>query len=279
MSQARNPRRFKVVSLTRLAPNLLTLMALSAGLTAIRFAVQGRWEMAVWAILLAGVIDGLDGRIARLLKATSRFGAELDSLSDFISFGVAPAMVLYLWSLEAAKSIGWAIAVLFAVGCALRLARFNTQMLGEPDLPPWAYRFFTGVPAPAGAALSLLPMVLSFEVGLGVFDQPILVGPYLLLIGGLMVSRLPTFSFKKVKVPRRWALPLMLLIGLAAAFLVTNPWLTLAALGLAYLATFPVAWRSYRRTVAGALPETEEAGEEPEPGEEWPGEHDPDHRR
>src|SRR3954466_13934007 len=152
-------RRIAPFSVNRMVPNILTLLALCAGMTAIRFAVKGQFEYAVFAIIAAGVFDGLDGRLARLLKATSRFGAELDSLSDFISFGVAPAAVLYLWTMAQLHSVGWAIGLFFAVFCALRLARFNTQLGAEP--PPYAAGFFTGAPAPAGAALLLMPMFIS----------------------------------------------------------------------------------------------------------------------
>ena len=139
-------RRLSGFSVNRMVPNVLTLLALCAGMTAIRFAINGDFEAAVYAIIAAGIFDGLDGRMARLLKATSRFGAELDSLSDFVSFGVAPAAVLYLWTMSQLHSIGWAIVLFFAVCCALRLARFNTQLGAEP--PPYAAGYFTGVPAP-----------------------------------------------------------------------------------------------------------------------------------
>src|SRR6476619_5095823 len=154
-------RRIAPFSVNRMVPNILTLLALCAGMTAIRFAVKGQFEYAVFAIIAAGVFDGLDGRLARLLKATSSFGAELDSLADFVSFGVAPAAVLYLWTMPQLNSIGWAIGLFYAVCCALRLARFNTQLTAEP--PPWRANFFSGAPAPAGAGLLMLPMFVSFE--------------------------------------------------------------------------------------------------------------------
>src|ERR1700687_436755 len=156
-------RRLSGFSVNRLVPNVLTLLALCAGMTAIRFAINNNFEAACYAIIVAGVFDGLDGRMARLLKSTSRFGAELDSLSDFISFGVAPALVLYLWTMAALHSVGWAIVLFFAVCCALRLARFNTQLVTEA--PPWAANFFSGAPAPAGAGLLMVPMFISFEWG------------------------------------------------------------------------------------------------------------------
>jgi CDP-diacylglycerol--serine O-phosphatidyltransferase len=257
--KSKRPPRIAGLSINRLIPNILTLLALCAGLTSIRFAVHAKWEMAVAAILLAGVLDGLDGRIARLLQGTSKFGAELDSLSDFVSFGVAPAMVLYFWTMQGAGGLGWAMVLLFAVCCAMRLARFNT-MLGEPDLPAYAYNFFTGVPAPAAAGLVLLPMVMTFQFGPGLFDRPIVVAMFLMGVAFMMVSKIPTFSFKKVRIPHRWVLPILLVVGLATAFLVTEPWLTLSLLGLVYLSTIPLAVKSFRRLkrqadeVAGQAP-------------------------
>src|SRR5215510_133097 len=176
--------RLRDQSLNRLIPNMLTIIALCAGLTAIRFGLLGHWEKAVFAIVVAGILDGLDGRIARLLNGASRFGAELDSLSDFISFGVAPALLLYYWTLNGLGGFGWALALLFAVCCALRLARFNTR-LENTDLPAWTSRFFTGVPAPAGAGLALLPIFATLELGRGLVDRPVVVGPFMLLVAGL----------------------------------------------------------------------------------------------
>lgn len=261
------PRRFKALSLTRLVPNVATLMGMCTGLTSIRFAMQDRWEAAVAAILIAGIIDGLDGRLARMLNASSRFGAELDSLSDFVCFGVAPAMMLYFWSLHELGPIGWALSLLFAVCMSLRLARFNTQMLGEPEMPTWAYRFFTGVPAPAAAALAMWPIVLTLQFGEGIFDSPYIVAPYGVLIACLMVSRLPTYSFKKVKVPRAWVLPLMLAFGASVAFLVSSPWLTLSAIAAIYLISMPLSYRSYRRMGVENQHEMDKADEEDDDGE------------
>jgi CDP-diacylglycerol--serine O-phosphatidyltransferase len=173
--------RLRDQSINRLIPNMLTVLALCAGLTSIRFGLQERWELAVAAIVIAGILDGLDGRIARMLDGASKFGAELDSLSDFISFGVAPALLLYYWTMYAAGGFGWAVSLLFAVCCALRLARFNTK-LDNADLPAWTSRFFSGVPAPAAAGLSLLPMVASFQFGAGFFDLPVVAGFVLLSV-------------------------------------------------------------------------------------------------
>lgn len=245
------PPRIPGLSINRLIPNILTLLALCAGLTSIRFGLHGAWEKAVLSIILAGILDGLDGRVARLLQGTSKFGAELDSLSDFVCFGVAPAVLIYLWTMQGAGGLGWAIVLLYSVCCGLRLARFNT-MLGQADLPPYAYNFFTGVPAPAAAGVVLLPMVASFEFGQGFFDRPTVVSVFLLGVSFLMVSTIPTFSFKKVRIPNAWVLPILLIIGLLAAFLVTEPWKTLAVIGAAYVALIPVSIRSFRRLKAQA---------------------------
>lgn len=251
MFRPKRPPRIRGLSINTLIPNILTLLALCAGLTSIRFAVHGMWKEAVVSTVLAAILDGLDGRVARLLQGTSKFGAELDSLSDFVSFGVAPAMVLYFWTMQGAGAFGWALVLLFSVCCALRLARFNT-MIGEPDLPPYAYNFFTGVPAPAAAGLVLMPMVFTIQFGDGFFDRPPVVAVFLLGVSFLMVSRIPTFSFKKVRVPHKWVLPMLLVIGVAAGFMVTEPWLTLSVVGTLYLAMIPVSLRSFRRLKAQA---------------------------
>lgn len=266
------PPRLKGLSLNRLLPNVLTLLALCAGVTGIRFAVHGAFQAAVVAIMIAAVLDTLDGRIARLLNGQSKFGAELDSLSDVISFGVAPAMILYLWELSAAGTFGWISVLALCVCAALRLARFNTK-LGESDLPPYAYNYFTGVPAPAGAGLAVLPVVISFEAGEGVFGSPWLVVPWVLVVALLMVSELPTFSLKGVRIPQRWVIPVLAGIGLLTAALVSRPWLTLALIGIGYAASLPFSYRQYHLLRAQAqrlqdeleanaedLPEEEEAG-------------------
>ena len=246
-SRSRSRRRLKALPFHRMIPNILTLLALCAGLTAIRFGLKGQWESAVIAITVAAILDGLDGRIARLLKGASKFGAELDSLADFVSFGVAPAIMLYLWTMQDLGRLGWVLVLLFTVCCVLRLARFNTFLDEETDRPVWADNFFTGVPAPMGAGLVLLPMLLSFQFGSGVFDQPAVVTIFLVGVGALMVSRIPTFAFKRFKVPNRWVLPTMLFVGIYAAFLINTPWPTLAATLIAYLVSIPLSVRAYRR--------------------------------
>jgi CDP-diacylglycerol--serine O-phosphatidyltransferase len=226
-------------------PNILTLLALCAGMTAIRYALGGKFEAAVIAILVAAVFDGLDGRVARLLKSASPFGAQLDSLSDFVCFGVAPAVVVYIWTMSHLASFGWAVAVFFAICCALRLARFNTQL--DAELPSYAYYFFTGVPAPAGGGLALVPLFLSFEYGDTFFRLPLLSAVWMAIVAALMVSRIPTMSVKRFRVPHHFAVPIMLAIALVAAFMTTAPWPTLTVVGLAYLASIPFTVRSYNR--------------------------------
>ncbi len=257
------PRRpIRSLPFNVIIPNMLTLLALSAGVTAIRFGVEERWERAVIALLIAAVLDGLDGRIARLLRGTSKFGAELDSLSDIICFGVAPALILHQFAMHGSAGVGWAMCLCYAVCCALRLARFNT-MIGDPDQPAWAANFFTGVPAPAAALVVLIPLILSIEFDHGVFSHPVVVGSFLAGVSFLMVSRVPTFSFKKGRVPVRGVLPLLLLIGAIAAFLVTQPWFTLSALGLAYVASIPFSMRAYaRRAVEQAAGEAADDDED-----------------
>lgn len=247
MFRPRRPPRIRGLSLNRMIPNILTMAALCAGMTAIRYGLDGRWRAAVFAVLLAAILDGLDGRIARLLHGSSKFGAELDSLSDFISFGVAPAVMLYFWTMNTAGDIGWPLVLLYAVCCALRLARFNT-MLGGPELPPFAYNFFTGVPAPAAAGLVLLPLVGSFQFPEArFFSHPAVNGAMLIVVSLLMVSRIPTFSGKGLRVPHEYVAPILLLTGVLAAFVVAMPWATILMIGLAYLGAIPLSIRSFRR--------------------------------
>jgi CDP-diacylglycerol--serine O-phosphatidyltransferase len=242
-----------------LIPNVLTVLALCAGLTSIRFAIGGEWREAVLAIVAAAVLDGLDGRIARLLNGQSRFGAELDSLSDMISFGIAPALLLYLWALQGLGGPGFAPCLVFSVCAALRLARFNSAL--DMDLPPYAKAYFTGVPAPAGAGLAILPVIGAFATGADVSAHPLLVGAWTVAVGGLMISRLPTFSAKGAKVPPWAVAPVLLAAGLIAAALVGAPWPTLTALGLVYLATLPVAFLRYRARARAW--EAQRGGEQP----------------
>jgi len=240
-------RRFKAIPVRTLLPNLITLLALCAGLTAIRLAIESKLELALAAIVFAALLDAIDGRVARMLKGTSRFGAELDSLADFVNFGVTPALILYFWGLHQLGSVGWIVALVFAICAALRLARFNV-MIDDPNKPVWADNFFTGIPAPAGAIVVMLPIYLGF-LGLwgGLFGIWLAL-LFTLAIGLLMVSRLPVFSGKRVgkRVPSEMVLPLFVVAVLFFALLVSYPWQVLSAGSLLFLACLPLGWMSYR---------------------------------
>lgn len=265
--------RFRGQSFNRLIPNILTLIGLCSGLIGMRAALEGHFGQSGFALVIAGFIDGLDGRIARLLRATSRFGAEFDSLSDFLCFGVAPAFILYLWSLHDAGRYGFLPCVMFTVCMALRLARFNAGLGDDtPKLAAPSYRnnFFTGVPAPAGAGLALFPLFLGLEgdkLGLpglqSVSHQPLLVAPILIAVAFLSVSTLPLWSFKNFKVPAQLVLPLLLGVGAFVAVLVADPWAALAAAGLIYVGMIPLSYRSFHRLRADAEALQEEVPEEP----------------
>ncbi len=243
----RRRRRFRRVPVRTLAPNLVTLLALCAGLTGIRMAFENRYGLALAAIVFAAFLDGVDGRLARLLKGASRFGAELDSLSDFVNFGVAPGLILYFWGLHDLKSAGWIAAMAFAICAGLRLARFNV-MIDDPERPAWASNFFVGVPAPAGAIIVLLPIYAAF---LGLPRTQVLTWAtlgYTLLVAGLMVSRLPVFSGKRIgtRVPPDLVAPVVSVVVLFVALLIAYPWIILALGTLAYLVSLPFGWLSYR---------------------------------
>jgi CDP-diacylglycerol---serine O-phosphatidyltransferase len=228
----------------RLLPNAITVLALCSGLSAVQFALAGRYELSVAGLTAAAVLDGLDGRIARLLDATSKMGAELDSLADCISFGVSPALVLFVWRLEGNR-LGWVVALVFAVCAALRLARFNT-LLEDTEQPPYAKEFFVGVPAPAAALVAVTPLLLEIQFGPGPWSTPLVVGVWMLLVAALMISRLRTLSMKTVRVPAEFIAPLLVLVGLAAAAVVTVPFLALALAVLVYLVHLPYAVYRYR---------------------------------
>jgi CDP-diacylglycerol--serine O-phosphatidyltransferase len=239
-------RRRTRLTANRLIPNAVTLLAVCAGMTAIRFALQERWEIAVGAVVVAMILDAMDGRIARMMRATSDFGAHLDSLSDVINFGVAPALIIYLWTLQDIRGLGWALSLVFAICCALRLARFNTDLEKE-DPAPWASTFFTGVPAPGGAGLALLPMALSFTFGDDFPRMAWFNAAVILCVAGLMVSRIPTYSSKRIKIQRQHAWLVLLGFGALGAFLVSTPWITLSVVGLLYAASIPFSVLAYRR--------------------------------
>ncbi|MCA3676071.1 MAG: phosphatidylcholine/phosphatidylserine synthase, partial [Methylobacterium sp.] len=241
-------RRFRPVPIRMLIPNLVTLLALAAGLTAVKFALEGRYDMASISIMVAAVLDGLDGRIARALGGTSRFGAELDSLADFVSFGCAPALVLYMWVMKDVKTAGWIAGLVLAFAQALRLARFNV-MIDSPAKPEWQKAFAVGVPAPSGAMMALLPLNLHLAGVPSFAGESIFVMIWTVLTGILAVSWLPTFSGKGLKTPisRQWAIPLLLLAGIVILLLVSHPFETVSALTLAYVACLPVSARAYLR--------------------------------
>jgi CDP-diacylglycerol---serine O-phosphatidyltransferase len=241
------PRKtFQPVPIRYLLPNLITLLALCSGITAIRLAFEGRFEIAVGAIILAVFLDGLDGRLARMLKGTSKFGAELDSLADFVNFGVAPALLIYFWSLNAMRPLGWIVCLMLSIACALRLARFNVA-LEDPLKPAYANAFFTGMPAPAGAALALAPMYLGFWQGdTEGHRYAMWIAPYIVAIALLLVSRVPTFSGKTItKVPRELVLPILAGGALAIVCLITYPWETLLVAAALYVAMIPVSALQY----------------------------------
>lgn len=232
----------------RMIPNILTMLALCAGLTALRFGFDEKWEAAVACVAIAAILDSLDGRVARLLGQTSKFGAEFDSLSDFFAFGVAPAMLIYLWALhDGGGSLGWVAALIYSVCMALRLARFNTA-LEAVDPPKWTKNFFTGVPAPAAAGLALIPMIVSFQTDIVLVRHPAVATAVLIVVAGLMVSRLPTYSFKNVHLTNRLAVfALIVTVAIVAALAIAAPWLTMTLLLGTYILLLPFGWHSFRR--------------------------------
>ncbi|MDF1794705.1 MAG: CDP-diacylglycerol--serine O-phosphatidyltransferase [Thalassobaculaceae bacterium] len=261
----RRSQRFSGLSFNKLLPNIITVMALCAGLSGLRFALAERWEFAVGMILLAAVFDALDGRMARLLRAQSKFGAELDSLSDFVCFGVVPGIVVFLWSTVELKNFGWMAVLFFATCCVLRLARFNVRL--DDDKPSFAYNYFTGVPAPAGAGLAVLPMILDFQFNIQFQNAPVLVAIWLTGVGLLMVSQIPTYSFKRMKVPQNWVLPTLIGAGVVIAAVISAPWFSLGIVLIVYLATIPLSVRTYRRLLRAADEMAEDPAEEPRPGD------------
>ncbi len=239
------------IALHRMIPNMMTLMAMAAGLTAIQFGLNMQWEKAIFAILLAAILDTMDGATARLLKATSDFGAQLDSLCDFLSFGVAPAIIMYAWVLEESGKIGWVAMIFYASATALRLARFNIERKSGAK---WREKFFSGIPSPAGAGLALLPVILwmQYDEFFSQFNyvSP-LVGIWVMIVASLMISRVPTFSIKSLLIPSRMSMPLLAATALLIAALVHIPWPTLTFVGLAYVASIPFSVPGANRSVAG----------------------------
>jgi len=256
----------KGLTLRAMVPNAITAAALCAGLTGIRFAIAGDFEKSVMAVILAGLLDGIDGRAARMLKAQSKFGEELDSLADSISFGVAPALIVYLWTLQELPSIGWIASLAFAISCVMRLARYNSQIELD-DLPIKEAGFLTGIPAPVGAGLAFLPLYFWIETGRSEFTNPIAITAWMLLVAFLMISRTPTLSWSKLRPPRSIRIELIALAGLIVTALLTEPWMTLIVISLGYLALIPVALHAYLR-----FKRRREAREMPSSGERTPDE-------
>lgn len=239
-------RRFRSEQpISRLFPNMITIAGLCCGLSAVRFAMAGRWELSVGFIIAAALIDGMDGRIARMLGATSLFGAQLDSLSDFLCFGVSPVLVLYMWQLENIKGFGWAVVLFFAVCTALRLARFNTALFDD-KIEPWQKQFFTGIPSPAGGILCMLPLIIHLQ-----FDDlnfpPALAACHVVLVGLLMASRIPTYAGKHIRIKHEYIPAFMLGGTLLLVVFIIEPWLFLSAISLAYLLSIPFSVRRWRQ--------------------------------
>jgi CDP-diacylglycerol--serine O-phosphatidyltransferase len=242
-------QRFNQIPLRFLLPNIITLLALCSGVTAIRLGIEGRYELAVGAVIVAVVLDAVDGRVARLLKGQSKFGAELDSLADFVNFGVTPAVLLHLWALHQLKNLGWLVCLCLAICCALRLARFNV-MAADPDKPAWTSNFFTGIPAPAGAGLAMLPMYIGF-LGVDLTSRPaaIAILVWVAFVAAGMVSRVPTYSGKTLgqRVHRDMVLPIIAAAVIALVMLVAFTWEMLTLFALIYVALIPLGARSYAR--------------------------------
>jgi CDP-diacylglycerol--serine O-phosphatidyltransferase len=258
--EQRRRRGFRPIPVRTLAPNVITLLALCAGLTAIRIAAEGRYDLALAAIIFAAILDGIDGRLARILKGTSRFGAELDSLADFVNFGVAPALILWFWGLHEVKAVGWIAAMVFAICAGLRLARFNV-MIEDPNRPAWAANFFVGIPAPGGAIAVFLPVYAHF-LGMPKI-LPALGVVYTLVIAFLMISKLPVFSGKKLgtRVPPDMVLPVFVFVVLFFALLISFPWEVMTIGTLLYLGSLPFGWWSYRRHARAEAAAASAAGE------------------
>jgi CDP-diacylglycerol--serine O-phosphatidyltransferase len=239
-------QRPRAIPFRAMIPNAITALALCFGLTGIRFGIGDEWEMALGAIVIAGVLDGMDGRIARLLRAQSKFGAELDSLSDNIAFGTAPALILFLWSLQSAPKFGWTAALALAVCCALRLARYNAR-IDAAEQPHKSAGFNTGVPAPAGAGLAFVPIFFWLVTGNEWFRSWYVVMPWTLLIAALMISNLATFSWSSIRIRREWRLFALAGVAVLGAALLTAPWHTLLVVALLYLVMIPFSLASYAR--------------------------------
>ena len=249
--RAPKKKRFRSVSIFWLLPNMLTIAGFVSGLTALRFALDGRWAGVIVLIAVAAVFDALDGRTARRFKTQSAFGAALDSLSDLVVFGVVPALCLFVWALQDSGNMAWAATLFYAVSIALRLARFDSEL---PNPPDYAANYFTGIPAPAAGFLVLMPVVIDLEFGLDVVRQATYVSVWLVLIGAGAVSTLPTFAGKKLKLPVDTVLPVLALVGLVGAAIVTEPWLTYLAVSMIYILSLPISALRFAREKSAQAP-------------------------
>lgn len=240
----------KIVELpiSRLFPNIITIIAICFGFTSIRYALSEQWDIAINFIVIAGFLDVVDGRLARFLKATSNFGAQLDSLADFVNFGIAPALVMYIWILDKIeiKGLGWAIALSYVVCTTIRLARFNSDLVDEKR-PEWKNGFFTGIPSPAGAYLSIIPIMLSLETDIINYISPLVIGFYIVIVGIMMASRIPTFSTKRLVIRKENISIILALVGLIIGAIIIKTWAVLSILGILYLCSIPFSIRYYHK--------------------------------
>lgn len=250
MTQKSTSKAKKITELpiSRLFPNIITIIAICFGFTSIRYALGGQWDTAINFIIIAGFLDVVDGRLARFLKATSNFGAQLDSLADFVNFGIAPALVMYIWILEKIeiKGLGWAIALSYVVCTTIRLARFNSDLADE-SRPDWKNGFFAGIPSPAGAYLSIMPIMISFETEFINYIPPMIIGIYIIIIGIMMASRIPTFSTKKLVIRKENISFILVLVGLIVGAIIIKPWAVLSILSILYLCSIPFSIKYYRK--------------------------------
>ena len=249
--RAPQKKRFRSVSIFWLLPNMLTIAGFVSGLTALRFALDGRWAGVIVLIAVAAVFDALDGRTARRFKTQSAFGAALDSLSDLVVFGVVPALCLFVWALQDSGNMAWVATLFYAVSIALRLARFDSEL---PNPPDYAANYFTGIPAPAAGFLVLMPVVIDLEFGLDVVRQATYVSVWLVLIGASAVSTMPTFAGKKLKLPVDTVLPVLALVGLVGAAIVTEPWLTYLSVSMIYIISLPISALRFSREKSAQAP-------------------------
>jgi len=255
MKTKNNNKKVKNLSLYKLVPNMITLTAMAAGMTAIKFAIIGKWEFAVIAVVVAAFMDAFDGAAARLLKAQSKLGAELDSLSDFLCFGVAPALIVFLWTTQTSGKLGWIVPLIFTMAVALRLARFNITHDNESNKDSPLSKYFEGIPAPIGAGLSLLPMIVSFQMTdansnhlfIEYTKDPIFVCGWLIILSSMMVSHIPTFSSKQIRVPQKMSIIALAVFGIILSGLINNTWLTLTFLGVVYLIMMPLSVLHYNK--------------------------------